>query len=255
MEGNENIFVLVEKHLSGAMTPDEAAAFQQQLQKDSGFAKEVELHLAARGAIQAASHRHLRTQFDAIYEAEAVKPIPSKGLTLHHYLLSAAAVLILMVGIFWLVKPSASPFDKNQFFAQHFTPETLGTTRGPFGVLEQDSVWGNSLELYQTGRYDEAADIFKSFAQDTAFPYPSAAWYYAGISYLHVRQPQEAFNCLESVTHPLLTEQAAWFGVKALIDQGAIPEAEKRLSAIADDPSHYKQKAAQVLLGEWYHQK
>lgn len=238
----------IEQYLLGGGTPQARAAFEAELQQDPALRGELESYRLLIEGIERAGARQFEQQlagWEARARAEEAFPArESEGggriRSLNWMRYAAAAAVLLLLGLFWVLRPqpAASP---EALFAEHFSPyeDILQQRGGAQQALEL------AMQAYNAQQYAAAAPQLEALADSL----PAAALY-AGISRLATGEPAAAENLLLRArnANPLLAEVADWYLALAALRAGDLSRAKTRLQAIAAQSGAYRSREAAALL-------
>ncbi len=185
---NENINTeLLIRYMDGELTEPETGDLEKNLDASVSLRKELEALQFARAATQSYG---LKTRIgsihrDMMHEFTVSKTVqsPVKRMVLA-YVLRAAAVLIMLVGVSALYQYLTATSSK--LFQENFRPFALHETRG--------ALWGSLKEEYKTGNMDSVIILFNSLQTPTPEDY-----FFTGIALLETNQAPKAIETFQSL--------------------------------------------------------
>lgn len=183
----------IEAYFLDQLSGTEKLAFEKRCEADEAFAGEVAFYIAARQSIKV----ELLKQKQADWQTTTVRTLPvanaRRNILSQPWLrYAAAASVILVASLFFLLQPADTKTLAEQYINQHYTHLSLsmGNT-------------GDSIELakdtYNKKEYDKAAVIFESIAK--SHPDNAEVKEYAGISYLHKENFDKALQFFEDLSN------------------------------------------------------
>ncbi|WP_291914555.1 hypothetical protein [Chitinophaga sp. CB10] len=200
----------IDDYFTGALGPEEKAAFEQRCATDEDFARSVAFYLTARTAIKDQLRENKTAAFNAIApRIPATRPI-------WHYLAVAAAVLVLVVAGWWLYQRPPAP---STLAADYIQTELhrLSTTMSSEGDSLQ-----TGIAAYNKGDYQTAEKIFSTLTNRASVK--TDAIKYLGIVYLVTNRYDKAITQFDLlIQEPLYANPGPFYKALALLRR-ATPE-------------------------------
>lgn len=237
----ENIEEIKYRYLSGTASQEERQAVNNWLSSATAEERadwEVEMLVFAR------EHARRKASLLALSQTEGWTPQrPSLSPMTMHYarVWMAAAVVLLAVGIWWVVRSPMSEFDR-QLGArlEVIYPAPLQT----MGEAEVQGLWSAAGMAYREKRFDEAAKLYGQLIQNQT-ERSNEAMFYAGLSALYAGEYSAAVQHLNAVPNGPHREAAGWYGALALLKLGRKQEAKALLISLENTP---REAAAREML-------
>ena len=152
----------IEAYFNHTLSEAERIQFEQELKSNPALAEEVAFWLQARAAAQAEARARRKEELTQLGQQ-----LQQKGRRSLYYALSAAASVVLCLGIGWYVwlRKSVVESDYNQAWANTYIEKNLSTLDGlKLGNAETDSLqWG--IQSYNEGDLQKAKAIFEALLQ------------------------------------------------------------------------------------------
>ncbi|MBB3839310.1 tetratricopeptide (TPR) repeat protein [Runella defluvii] len=152
----------IENYFNHTLSEAERAEFETELKANPALAQEVAFWLQARAAAQAEARARRKEELTQLGQQ-----LQQKGRRSLYYALSAAASVVLCLGISWYVwlRKSVVESDYNQAWASTYIEKNLSTLDGlKLGNAETDSLqWG--IRSYNEGDLQKAKAIFEALLQ------------------------------------------------------------------------------------------
>ncbi len=270
---NDALATRIERYIDGLLSPEECAAFEAELEKDSLLALEVRLHRVSRLAVRAQgaldrrkrlqqrSRRLLRThlwrwKIQDFLEDTLVSPSPEGVLQPRwgRLALAALSVLLLVAGVWWLMQtaptiaeaPIAAK-DPQVLFQEYFRPVEISTTLG----AEAEDDYARARQWYAQGQCAEALPLLEKVLETPDFEARPMALVLRGTCLLNAGRTGEAFAVLQQVppVAKIPYQQAEWYIALAYLRAGQRSESAEQLQRIAQQPRHLYREKARAILG------
>lgn len=215
--------ILTEQYLAGKLDAQARKSFELRLQEDQALQEEY----ATQMAMRLGRHLELEKEIASIADQEISSFNRQKVINFRYYAVAAAAtVLLLVLGTWWLFRPS----NGQALFAEHFEPypSTVGT------LAADQAAYEAAFQAYEEGNYhaflhqfqqlegltqmeemevaffagnaylqvnkpDQAIPFLRKVAENQGSSYSFTAQYYLGLAYLAAEQPQEGLTQLRLV--------------------------------------------------------
>ena len=224
-------FERIQKYLNGEMTEAERQAFLAEMQKDEALAEEVKIQQFEEGALEWMRRENLREKIQHYRSENTTAPqnkrpafsILKSIKNLNPWLLSAAAVLLLLIGFFFLFPdPLPHPGQLADELSQQYPPED--------NILRSaEEYTDTSLEAGLQPLYDYAHQHFKRG------------------NYAEAKIQFEAY-ILSAPPSFRKVDEMEFYLFLALLKTGKIDEAKILAKRISKDPEHRFQAIAEEAL-------
>lgn len=230
----------IDQYLSGELSDVEKDAFEKQLDMDESLRQELEIAVKAKAALYAKAIKSQKETFSSRWQE--VKPEQKSQSRKLYYFLAAAAVIGLFL-LFNFLKP-APQVSNQELFAQYYETPLASSIRAEGSA----SSFKKANIAFQQKRYAEAAAFYLEALEDIAFIQRDEAIFFAGISFLELKQTQKALDLFKQLTSEEYLEMKNWYSVLAYLQLDKPDEARTILSSISKNPQHYYyQKAEEIL--------
>lgn len=248
---SEEKFNQIEMYLSGTLTEQERAAFEQKLARDQTFRQEVELHRQVAETLKGEKVHQLRRVLETVdknwKEDQGNKENQFRLLSIRS-LIAVAATVLLLVFAYQLFVPESS--SSEELFAEYFEPYQMVLTQRSLSADSTMNITLNTaIRNYQDSQFKAAATAFQQL--QTQYPENKAFTFYLGLAQLSAGNSDSSINAFSTLladpTH-LFVEQCRWYLALAYLQQGNNGLAATQLQAITSGT--FKYEAAQALLEE-----
>ena len=247
--------LLIQHYLDGTLTGEDLQRFQQKLDQDGEFAREVEdyemLHRGLEGIGAEMFAGEVKEWEQDFQEKPSFSPTPSKEGTRgsfqrYYYAIAAAVTLLIMVWFFW---PATQPSqDPQQLFAEYYEPygEMIRERGDTLSGVKELLLEG--IEAYQRREYPIAVERLAAYNQKR--PKDHRVFMYLAISHLEMQQYAQAEQYFsQAMQHPDYRQQAQWYQALSFMRANQLDRAMSLLQEIRDiDPPHYQRQRAIELL-------
>ena len=256
---------LIERYLDDNLKGDELALFDETLERDEEFVRELndmELLIAGiRNSAKSTTMEEKLIRFDAnikimedgeeptnhnsIFDFEHIKK--------YSWAIAASITLTLVVSIS-LINIKQTP-SHQKLYAEYYQPfENFGKKRAPENLTKD--YWKEALHHYDEGKYQQALDCFdqiivtdyKNLVNDPRY---SLYKLYKGNTLMKLDRHQEAATLFEGIIQDDagMTMQAKWYLAMCYLHEN---ESEKLISTLEEiariEESSYSARAKEVLL-------
>lgn len=185
----------IDNYFNDLQTEEQKLLFEQKIEKDEIFAKEVAFFISVNAAIKEELVKKKKNEFKNIYQEQKIIPVKIIPLMSKWRYIAAACIVFAMIVLTWLI--NGRNINTQQLAETYISKnlQTLGVTMGS----KQDSMQ-TALNLFNNGKFTAALIQFESIinrdsTDDTAIKY-------AGIAALQLRQYNTAilyFTRLEKI--------------------------------------------------------
>jgi hypothetical protein len=242
----------IDRYLNRAMDEQEKRSFLLLLDRDPAlrqeFANQEKLTELIGLAAMQEELQSIHTEMEAGSQSAPVRA-PVKRMT-GRWWLAAAAILILVVGRYFLAGTSDTPEKK--LFATWYEPEPGTPTL--MGAGQNDHGLMDAMVDYKTKDYRAAILKFGALLSAGAqSPMPSqadtVAFFYLASSYIGEGQSDSAYMMFGRLAGPgdHYSRLAQWYEALTCLSLGRREEARSLLLKIVSDPTHpYRQKAIKL---------
>ena len=244
----------IDQYVNRELEEEETTSFETEMENNPGLVAEVDLYKAIDSAILEEDIMSLRSRLNDISkefigekqkERSMLFRLPASRYV-RISIASAAAVLVLTIGIGGLVEQTVVP-DSSGLYKQYFnTYKGTGITRS--GDSSPHDNLGNALSQYNEGNYTEALSLFGNLlSRDPENPVGN---FYTGMILQKTGHYQEAVSSYQRVIAEkknLFTEQAAWYTGLCYLKTDDKKRAYLQFSKIAEDKGYYSEKAKAII--------
>lgn len=236
----------IEQYLAGKLSPEELAAFENELAMNEDLKKSLTLEIATRTGAFAAGIKDQKEQLHArFYElkSEEAKIVPARRRMLYAGAIAAAIVLLVSFFVFVPRTPSSGP----ELFAANYERPLASVMRGEDGF----EAYKAAQIAYAEGDFAKAATQYETALQNALFPAKDEARFYLAIAQMELDQNEAAANNFQQLSDsPDYSQMGAWYDALLSLKLAQIDEAKVKLNAIAQSQGHFYQSAAQQLIAE-----
>ncbi|MEP0265957.1 tetratricopeptide repeat protein [Dokdonia sp.] len=263
----EDIHKKIEAYLSKTMTEDEMTRFEKDIAAntelkeevilykslnhhltdttydddsffDSAYKKEIDTYIRSEEG-EVLKKKLLKVKEEYLATSEKEKP-KTRSL---YYMLSAAAVIIVLFGLLFTGNPNTSLY--NDYYQ---------TTELPSFISRSDdkTLASKATSYFKKGDLDNSLSSFKEYIQSTGKDLDPRVYIYIGLIYSEKENLKEAisqFDLLEK-SKSLDRSRALWYKALTYLKFDKISEAKETLERILKDSTNYKYIEAKELLGK-----
>jgi tetratricopeptide (TPR) repeat protein len=224
----------VEDYFEGRLSAEEQNSFNQQIQTDSNFAREVSFYLQSKQLGQ------LNRKNDLLAHHASMKNQPWAGRTKSIVWGGAfAAAASIVIGFFMFFNNSFEP----QEYAQNYIKNNL--TVLPSEMSDTQTLISEGSELYEAGNFEAASKVFQKDTTNLLL------LEYRGVCHLRLQQYAEAIAIFEKLAahHELLQNKGLFYQAITHLKQGHTDRAKPILTQIVSskDDVFGKKEAKEVL--------
>lgn len=234
---------LIEKYFENSLTPKEQISFNELLETNEEFKKELLFQKDLKKAIAINQNEDLKSDLQQ-FEKEFKEKKKNK-FSFGKWLIAASIALLLGFGI-WFVKDSYFPTNK-QIYAQNFEP---------YRNIVQPIVRGESSKTieysafaaYENKEYHKAINLFNSV------PNPNKPYiqFYKAMCLLSLNKMDDAIQVLLPVAvaeNTNFAEMANWYLALAYLKTGNTDNALSQFSIVANHPTNsFKKEEAKKII-------
>jgi len=188
---NEEDFHLIEAYLDGELDDLKASEITRRLYEDTDFKDAFEEIKAMRIDLETAFMKKKLSEFHQDIEIESINSeIQPNKKKLSFYILPVAAVLIISLGLFWLLKPNSN----KQIFNQYYSPDPgLPTVMGEQSNFE----FFDGMVNYKREEYSQALSKWIELLKEN--PQNDTLNYFIGMAYMASDKDANAVTFIDNV--------------------------------------------------------
>ncbi len=254
----ENFCEIIERHFNGNLNAKEQQWFDDQLQRNPEFAREVAMQKEIHETI---SNKGL-IDFMLLVDAEGARRYQPESNTLKkitinrkRFLRIAASVVGVIASsmfIWWL---GSKPIHE-KLFTRYFQPyrvysPILSEVRSGDKNAQNDIK--TAKQFYEKEQYKQAIIYFNQFIKNSAKMNNTGVYLYLGISYMQVDEFSDAQKCFTKIIRSddiLHKQQAEWYLALSYLKSDNLAKSKQILKNIAANNQHYKSTQAKKILEE-----
>jgi len=233
---------LIEQKVFSSLSSSQKVEFDLLLISDKSFAQDYRIMNDLSLYMAKDNLYNFREKLSVIHDSYQSRK-PSRIIHLNkiwHQVASAAAILLIMFGSYYLMN---QPRSATELFDDYYQLDDvyLNTRSGNFlntGVLEQ------GLILFEKDKYRESISYFEKL------PNSITAIYYSGVAHMELGDYDVACYKFELVIKDYLNvfyDQALWYKGLCLIKQGKTKSAKRIMKDISKTDSYYRIQAKELL--------
>jgi len=209
---------LIERYFDEDLSPAELSEYQELLETNEDFQKEVALFEKAHHVIKL---KHISDMKDRVQSIRQKQTTTAKSSNFSGLKIAASILLLAVVSIGFY----AQQFDTDKLYQDAYTPagDYITNMDAEMSPLEQ------AMELYNKEEYEQAIDAFATI--EGKDPQNQVAKFYLGQSLLHNEQNEQAIETLLEVSgdyHP----EALWYAALTQLKIGKEADARESLDHI-----------------------
>ncbi|MGB0930606.1 MAG: tetratricopeptide repeat protein [Chitinophagales bacterium] len=256
---NINTYAQIEIYLDGELKGEELQKFERKMQTDPNFAAQVEEHRDLETMMTSLEIDHWKQRAKTLLKEKKAQSTPitqpikktKPQNKLPYYLLRAAAVVLLVIGLAYFFLPSQSVNSEQlamTYFEQTESSIYSGIERGEETDNSDVQLLNTAHEQYQEKSYLQAAKTLTKIAQNS--PLYSESTLLSGLCYMQANQLSQAIQSFQTVAnHPntLSQEEANWLLALAHLKKGDIEAGKKQLQSIEAEKGGFSKQAASLL--------
>lgn len=231
----------MEQYLSRQMSEEERLRFEAEIQADPDKMKDLRNRMQAELAVIATAREEEVASLRERFAQQAEAPVRSFSWVY----LAAAAAVILIIGLIFLLRPQTE-LDPQAMFAANYEVPAAPQARGNNRV---DSLLDEAHRLYNLEQYEQAIPLFEEYAETD--PQKSTEQYqntrlFMAIALLETNQLSKAIAGLNQLAQE--NEMAQWYLALAFLKQEQPQKAKTILESIATNDRHFYHERAISLL-------
>lgn len=224
----------VEDYFEGRLSAEEKNSFNQQIQTDSNFAREVSFYLQSKQLGQLNRKNELMAHHATMTNQQRTgrTKIIAWGGTF-------AAAASIVIGFFMFFNHSFEP----QQYAQNYIKDNLTVLQSE--MSDTQTLISEGTELYEAGNFEAAAKVFQKDTTNLLM------LEYRGVCHLKLQQYAEAIAVFEKLAshHELLQNKGLFYQAITHLKQGQADKAKPILTQIVSNTNDVfgKKEAKEIL--------
>jgi len=234
--------LLKEKYILGTLTESERIAFNNLLETDATFKKEISFEENMAKVAEVNHDKEFKELMSGFEEEVLQSTIPEDGQSMYKWLAIAASIVIIF-GLSYAFWPQQSNLE---LFEENFTPYrnvTHTIIRSESGIADAKS---KAFSAYELGKYESALNQFSDLYNVKQESY---YLFYQANALLQLNRAKEAIPLLKKhlESSDSLSNKTHWFLAMAYLQIDDTNSAIKALRSIVQKTG-FKQKEAERLL-------
>lgn len=262
MEAN---FERIEAYEQGQLSAEEQQRFEEELASNEALREELGLYRLSQQAVEEGIGTSLRAdmeQWDQEKEEKAPKPIPTRNWRW----VGAAAAILLLLSIFWLLPRGlnnrSAPELADAYFSQKIKVENLRGTAADTSLTASMALIDRGTAALAKEETEKANGLFEAAAnqlseQPSTSPNYALAQLQSGILWYRIGSYARAIKAFDRVIqspNAKYREEARWYRLLALLAaEGASADFQLELEQLIQDPNFSLQNRAIELKAESAH--
>lgn len=233
---------LIDKYLQNKLSKDEKLVFEELLEKNDSFKKEVQLYVDLKKAVEKEDDSNFR---NLITEIESTAKIPKDKNSQLKWLVAASIIILLGLSYFLTLEKKVST---QELFVSYFEPY-----KNVIEPLQRNGDQKNEKAIafmaYDHEEYEKAVILFSKLYSSTNEPY---YLFYKANALLKLERANEAIPLLleHLKTKDTLTEKSYWYLAMAYLKLNDKASAKQSLKKVLSE-GKYKTKEAEKLLKQF----
>ena len=218
--------------INGNLSNEDSIAFKNRLSTDSKFNEEYNQYLLIVSGIVLQGTSGLK---EKLKEREQYHRRSKANINKYYKI--AAAVLLLLIASFLIIKSSFSPDPQSLYLAYYEPYPNIVDPLDRTGNSEAFSAY----QLYELGKYNESIEKLSAIPDNIIKP-PSL--FYLGQAHMANNELEKALNCLQKIENDSNYYQIAqWHIALIFLKLDDIEQAEKQLETIIEQKGDYLKQA------------
>ncbi len=240
-------FELIERYHAGTLTAAQKRLVDRLCMEDPTFEQELHEYREMWEALGPSDVNAFRGLTREVID-EASKPVKKKNIIPVTFLVAAAIVLFVSVGIWWWFG-AASASSGTDLFAAYFDPPTQAVFRNGADPTADDLSADIKRQInahYIGGEYELALSKMETYTRQ--FPKRQSSDYHYLLGHVHLRlgQPQEALAAFDSIVVGYQYDKPWNYGLALLLAEET-DRARAIFLDISESKGPYRDKAAEIL--------
>lgn len=235
----------IDDYFKDLLTGEQKLHFEQRITSDTSFAEEVAFYISANSLFKGQLEEEKKSRFRELYEqAKEGKGIVRPVRRWWPYIAAAAAVLIVLAGLWWIFIRQAGP----EQLADEYIRQNL-LTQGVSMSSKPDKMQ-NALNTYNSGNLPEALRQFEQILRKDESNYKAKE--YAGLVCLRLKEYDPALQYFQQLATytGLYANRALLYQSLTLMKRnrpGDAQKAKQLLQQVVDQDLDGKETALQWL--------
>ena len=244
MDNQQEKYERIEQYLAGTMSEAEKLAFESELQESSSLAREVERHQTAHRLLSDEKKIELRNLLETVGQEYTSTPPSNPKFSVAWRWAAALLVLVGIAASLWWLVPFSQQGDLYGEFYETYPVYSLQRQT----PSENTELFDQAMELYIKKDYVSAAEKLQEVLETENEPMTR---FYLGICRLELNQESKAIEQFQSIIDQgdnFFESQSQWYLALTYLKLKQPEEAEPLLQSMAKDGFHpYQAKAKAVL--------
>ncbi len=263
----EDIHKKIEAYLSKTMTEDEITQFEKDIAANKELKEEVILYKSINHHLTDTTYEDdsffnstYKKEIETYIQSEEGESVKKKLLKVKeeylatpqnektktrslYYILSAAAVILVLFGVLFTRNSSTSLY--NDYYKITELPSFVSRS-------DESSLVSKATSYFKKGELDNSLSNFKEYIQNAGKDVDPRVYIYTGIIYSEKENLKEAiaqFDLLEK-SKSLDRSRALWYKTLTYLKFDKTLEVKETLALIIKDSTNYKYTEAKELLGK-----
>lgn len=255
---------LIELYYTGTLSLTQQERFDQLIQADAQFKKDVKAYKRIFGgfrALQAERFQETLQRFERDHQAAApaapAKDTAPKGAvrSMRSWWYSAAAAVVLLLAATVAYQGLSPNLFEQNFAASSDIAVHISSTRAEDGLNEVEQIKKSAFQAYRNANYDQAIALLKDYRNNfpELFQLDYQAIVVLGVCQLAEGNAEKALSTFEGVISSRdssYRQEAEWMIALAHLKLDDKDAARKELEKIAKQPDHIYYHRANDLLSE-----
>lgn len=246
MEQEEKDIELIEAYHQHRLNDEELAAFERRRASDKDFDQKAEDYIHIMTEINTFGQQDFMKKVKG-WEKDIAAKEKTKIIPLKRFLSMAAAIIIILIPIGYLLLSDFFKQDQQELFTAYFEPydDVITERSEQAGLLEQ------ALSAYNQENFRQAITYFEGYLKEN--PEETGIKSYLGISYLAVGETDKAERSLKEATQSgtgLFKEVSEWYLALTYLKAEQINPLKQQLKVITSQSGHMYRAQAEKLLKE-----
>ncbi|MEZ4849368.1 MAG: tetratricopeptide repeat protein [Bacteroidia bacterium] len=248
MKEKADIYEWIESYLAGDLEGEALSEFEDRLQTDTEFARQVQLHQELADTFGDPDRDKLLgilSELGDEFSSKQSSPVRSLWTPKRWMTIAAGVLVLCIIGI--LVNRWSSGKDPQALFDQYYETYSIpGNLRSP--ETHFDSLWNEGIKAYNEQKYEEAIPLFQQILESDSLT--SSASFFLGLSLLEENQLAKSAQALEMTINDensLFRDQASWYRALIYLKQNQTDNAGETLHGLASKSGKYGELAKELL--------
>lgn len=225
---------LIEDWRKGTLSDQELTAFEERYARDEDFRRKAEDYSRIMSEIRLYGQQGFMDKLRQ-WDTEIAGEKKPKVIPLRRYLSIAAAILVILIPVGYLLLSDMFPADHQELYTSYFHPydDVISERSGDSGLLEK------GLSAYNLGNYNQAVTWLGGYLEENPGQYDAAT--YLAISHLALGETDKASAILSDVSKNssgLFREVSEWYLALAYLKSEQTAALEQQLELILAQPDH-----------------